>query len=135
METQQIRNKVANIFFGSIIIAGLFMSYGAYVATQVFANQPVEEIEKLDKNLTNDRPTTRWRLNSNGYSQRYVELSGSNRVERMHSLLAAYGHDNYEVWQTVARIHQIYPEMLICVTYADSSIGRFLKTANNLGNV
>lgn len=135
METQQIRNKVANIFFGSIIIAGLFMSYGAYVATEVFANQPIEETETLDENLTNRKPAPYRRLNSNGYSQRFVVLTGTNRVERMHQLLAAYGHDNYEVWKTVARIHQIYPEMLICVTYADSSIGRFLKTANNLGNV
>lgn len=141
MTTQQVRNKVANIFFWSIIIAGLFMSYGAYVAHHVFANElvnqtlPTQSLVKQDDNLVNQKPTTRWRLNSNGYSQKYVELSGSNRVERMRSLLQAYGHDNYEVWQTVARIHQIYPEMLICVTYADSSIGRFLKTENNLGNV
>lgn len=145
METQQIRNKVANIFFASIIIAGLFMSYGAYVAQQVFANDDMskktdnipisQNYEQKDENLTKIKPTTRWRLNSNGYSQRYVELSGSNRVERMHSLLAAYGHDNYEVWQTVARIHRIYPEMIMCVAYADSSLGKFLKTKNNLGNV
>ena len=96
METQQIRNKVANIFFGSIIIAGLFMSYGAYVAQQVFANElinqtlPTKSLVKQGDNLVNKKPTTRWRLNSNGYSQRYIELSGSNRVERMHSLLQAY---------------------------------------------
>jgi len=136
METQQIRNKVANIFFGSIIIAGLFMSYGAYVATGVFAKDHIAQVDEMvDDNLTDKRPTTRWRLNSNGYSQRYIELSGTNRVERMHSLLSNYGHDNYEARQTVARIHKIYPEMLICVAYADSSLGRFLKTKFNLGNV
>ncbi len=142
METQEIRNKVANTFFGSIIIAGLFMSYWAYVAyayddmSKKDDNLPISKTnEQKDDNLTAERPTTRWRLNSNGYSQRYIELSGTNRVERMHSLLAAYWHDNYEVWQTVARIHRIYPEMIICVAYADSSLGKFLKTKNNLGNV
>ena len=138
---EQVRARVANIFFGSIIIAGLFMSYGAYVAQQVFANDLVNQtlstksLVKQDDNLVNQKPTTRWRLNSNGYSQRYVELSGSNRVERMHSLLQAYWHDNYQVWETVARIYRVYPEALICIAYADSSLGRFLKTENNLGNV
>lgn len=135
LTTQQVRNRIANIFFGSIIIAGLFMSYGSYVA---YGSQELSDSQNgsvLDDNLTNNKPTPRWRLNSNWYSQRYVELTGEDRVQRMHQLLSAYWHDNYQVWETVARIYRVYPEALICIAYADSSLGRFLKTENNLGNV
>lgn len=138
MTTEQARNKVANIFFGSIIIAGLFMSYGAYVATEVFANQPVEEIEKLDENLTANKPTTRWRLNSNGYSQRYVELSWNTRDDRAIELLQVYGFDWPQVWLSIKKIAWdwgVYPEAIICIAYADSSLGKFLKTKHNYGNV
>ena len=32
-------------------------------------------------------------------------------------------------------IYLIKPEMFVCIMYADSSLGRFLKTKHNYGNV
>ena len=52
----------------------------------------------------------------------------------MKQLLSAYGKDNYATRETVGQIHRVYPEVLICIAYADSSLGRFLKTDNNFGN-
>lgn len=37
--------------------------------------------------------------------------------------------------KTIARIHKIKPEVIICIAYADSSLGKYLKTKNNIGNV
>ena len=48
METQEIRNKVANIFFGSIIIAGLFMSYGAYMGISP-VEASLDEVQTVQK--------------------------------------------------------------------------------------
>ena len=54
----------------------------------------------------------------------------------MRELLAHYDNaPEYEVRQVVARIYRVYPEALICIAYADTSLGNFLKTANNIGNV
>lgn len=139
MTTQQARNKVANIFFGSIIIAGLFMSYGAYVATEVFAKEGVSwNAIPQDDNLIDNKPTPRWRLNSNGYSQRYVELSWNTRDDRAIDLLNAYWFTGVDVWLSIKKIAWdwgVYPEAIICIAYADSSLGRFLKTKHNYGNV
>lgn len=114
-----------------------------FISYYVYANDELDNTSSLgntdnsivDDNLTNKKPTEWRRLNSNGYSQRYVYLTGTDRVERMHQLLAHYWHDNYEVWQTVARIYRVYPELMICIAYADTSLGRFLKTASNIGNI
>lgn len=54
----------------------------------------------------------------------------------MRELLSHY--DNapaYEVRQVIARVYRVYPEILIAIAYADSSLGNFLKTPNNIGNV
>ena len=89
------------------------------------------------ENLITKKPTTWWRLNSNWQSQRYVPLTG-DRITRMKWLLKAYDLDPEELRpaiRTIARIHRIYPEAIICIAYADSSIGRYSKTKNNPGNV
>ena len=91
-----------------------------------------------DDNLIKEKPTPYWMLNSNGYSQRYVNLTGEDRVTRMKQLLDAYGIDSEEYYpsiKAIARIHNVYPEALICIAYADSSLGKHLKTAHNYGNV
>lgn len=91
-----------------------------------------------DDNLTNVKPTERWRLNSNWYSQRYVELYGDTNQERIISLLNQYGfswEDTRYTIRTISRIYRVYPETIVCIAYADSSLGRFLKTEHNYGNV
>lgn len=53
-------------------------------------------------------------------------------------ILQAYGFNpntTRPALQTIARIHKVYPEVILCIAYADSSLGRHLKTTNNFGNV
>ncbi len=92
----------------------------------------------VDDNLTNKKPTEWRRLNSNGYSQKYTFLTWIGRDERAVELLQSYGFEWQETRntiKTISRIHRVYPETILCIIYADSSIGRFLKTAHNYGNV
>lgn len=119
------------------------MSYGAYVATgnsQVQAKTDnLRDIYVPESdNLTNKKPTTWRRLNANWYSQRYVYLSWNTRDDRAIELLDAYGFTWVEVWssiKTIARIWRVQPEMFVCLSYADSSLGKHLKTAFNWANV
>ena len=136
--TKQVRNAVSNIFFGSIILAGIvlsFISYFAYANNDVGSNSSSIAV---DENLTNKKPIEWRRLNSNGYSQKYVSLTWFGRDERAIQLLQAYGfkwQEERSTIKTISRIHRIYPETILCIIYADSSIGRFLKTEHNYGNV
>ena len=130
MTTQNVRDRVANIFFLSIIIAWLFMSYWAYYSQPVQAQHP-------DTNLISNKPAPYRRLNSNGYSQKYIELSWATRDERAISLLEAYWFDTEtrQSIKTIARIRKVQPEIIICISYADSSLGKHLKTQHNYWNV
>lgn len=102
------------------------------------AEEMTQKEQPIDENLINKKPTERRRLNENGYSQRYIELSWTNRDERAIQLLQAYGF-NWEQERnsikTIARIHRIFPQTFLCIMYADSSMGKFLKTERNYGNV
>jgi hypothetical protein len=99
-------------------------------------NTDTQLTPKVDPNLQNNKPTKRWRLNDNGVSQRYIYLEAEWREARMKELLSHYDRaPEYEVRKVVARIYQVYPEVLICIAYADTSLGNFLKTPNNVGNV
>lgn len=134
LSPRQVQDRVALYLFGTVILSGIFLSGLFYLSTTARGDLVPDPVI-VDDNLTNTKPTPWWRLNSNGYSQRYIPLVGVGREERMRELLSHYGHDNYEVWKTIARVYRVYPEILICIAYADSSLGRFLKTDNNFGNV
>lgn len=100
--------------------------------------ETVSKYNPIDDNLTDVKQETRWRLNSNGYSQRHLDLTGTTRQERIVSLLNQYGFDWEDTWyvlRTIGRIYRVYPETIVCIAYADSSLGRFLKTEHNYGNV
>lgn len=118
----------------------LFLFWGLRNISNLMKVEKVhwEYINATEKNnLENRKPVSRWKLNSNWYSQRYFELTGENKDQRAVQLLQNYGMGQGE-WQaikTISRIHKVYPEVLVCVMYADTSIGKFLKTAHNYGNV
>ena len=100
----------------------------------------VNKYTPMDDNLTNSKPTEWWRLNSNGYSQRYVQLYGDTKNERIISMLQSYGFEDAETEarpaiRTISRIFQVQPEIIVCIAYADSSLWRFLKTSYNYWNV
>lgn len=143
LDSVQVQDRLVVRAFATIMAVWLLLlMVGSLTMENAHADkiEPVvaeeeEEKQPVDENLTDQRPTDWRRLNSNGFSQRYIYLEGEGREERMKSLLASYWLYNYEVWKTVARIHRVYPETIICIAYADTSLGRFLKTENNLGNV
>lgn len=100
--------------------------------------ETVSRYNPIDDNLTDVKQETWWRLNSNGYSQRHLDLTGTTRQDRIISLLNQYGfdwEDTRYVLRTIGRIYRVYPETIVCIAYADSSLGRFLKTEHNYWNV
>lgn len=107
-------------------------------ARSVWADrQENDKVMTTTENTISTKPTKRWLLNSNNKSQRYIPMQGETRDERAQELLIAYWHPA-EYWDTfihVARVYEVYPEVLLCVTYADSSVGTQLKTKWNWGNV
>ena len=143
---QHIKKFFENVFLFvcGILIFTWLMWLSAYYLNNISkphqidwpSNPNVNTDTKLDPNLQSNKPTKRWRLNDNGVSQRYIYLVATWREARMKELLSHYDRaPEYEVRKVVARIYQVYPEVLICIAYADTSLGNFLKTPNNLGNV
>ena len=141
LTTNQVREKLFISFMIIIIFLWIILFYGSINTPNAYADRNQNTIEAegevLDDNITAERPTNWWRLNSNGYSQRYIHLTWNNKDDRVTQLLQTYGFE-WEEWngiKTIARIHRIQPEMFVCIMYADSSIWRFLKTKHNYGNV
>jgi hypothetical protein len=134
-EAQKIFDRTIYLTLGIIFFVWLI---GSIAKMMPKAHAQVIESDIISSwNLMDTKPTTRWRLNSNWLSQRYIPLTG-NRIERMERLLNTYDLDwkkLYPAIQTIARIHSIKPEAIICIAYADSSLWKYLKTANNFGNV
>lgn len=78
----------------------------------------------------------KWRCNADGLAQDMPDLQGSTREERMRELLAYYGKEYlYETFFYGGKMFGVYPELAICIAKADTSLGRFTKSQNNLGNV
>jgi len=91
-----------------------------------------------DEEIISSKPTKWWRLNSEWKSQKYTELEWEWRDNRAIELLTKYWHSWEAIRDTfihTARVHRIYPEVLLCITYADTSIGKHLKTPYNWWNV
>lgn len=129
------------VFLAGLCITVWLAWVWAYIANQSIKHNTTEPCVSvttgiIDPNLTNVKPTDYRRFNSNWWSQRYIELTSTGREARMKELLSHYDKaPEYEVRKVVGRIHRVYPEVLICIAYADSSLGNFLKTKNNIGNV
>lgn len=124
--------QVKTIFFWMIAI-GLLGSMILLYAPSMHTKQQIQE------NIIESKPTTWRRLNSNGKSQRYIPLQATGNLARINELLEAYNIGNsgesIQAIKVIARIHHIYPEVITCIAYADSSLGKYLKTAHNYGNV
>jgi len=119
-----------------IVLMAFFMNPWKHNVQSVPSTWAVNTGVSTDPNLINFKPTPRRRLNENGLSQRYIPLESEWREDRMKELLSHYDNaPDYTTRQVVARIYRVYPEALICIAYADSSLGNFLKTKNNFGNV
>jgi hypothetical protein len=104
----------------------------------------ISEIDRSDSHLTEIARNLIWRYNANGYAQSPVGLTASGTESRSKQMLIAYDFDKrfnltkdygWELFKKVGARYKIKPEFLVCVAKADSSLGRWLKTDNNIGNV
>lgn len=96
-----------------------------------------ETTPTVDDNLVNKDswcPDYR-RFNKNGWSQRCVTLSSVWVKLGTEELLKDYWLNNYNEREVMWRLHNIKTEVLVCITYADTSIGKYMKSKNNIGNV
>jgi len=65
-------------------------------------------------------------------------MEGSTVNERSQNFLDTYGKGIYRdlsFWDTVVEGTNIDRDMVICVAFAESTLGHYLATANNIGNV
>lgn len=85
-------------------------------------------------NATSGCPEYR-RFNNNWLAQRCSTLSTIGIPARTEELLQSYGLNNYNEREVIGRLHNIKTEMLVCISYADTSIWNFMKSENNIGNV
>ena len=94
-------------------------------------------VKVIDVNLVNKDswcPDYR-RYNKSWWSQKCMSLSKEWTSLRTEELLQKYGLNNYNEREVLWRLHDIKTEVLVCISFADSSIGKYLKSKNNLGNV
>lgn len=118
------------------------------VIPELIINTPqqelISEVDRSDSHLAEIAKNLIWRYNANGYSQSPVGLTASGVEERTKQLLVAYkfdetfnltNHYGWELFKKVGNRYKIKPEFLVCVAKADSSLGRWLKSDNNIGNV
>jgi len=104
----------------------------------------LSEIDRSDSHLAEIAKRLVWKYNANGFSQSPVGLTASGVADRSKQMLRAYKFDErfgltkhygWELFKKVGDRYHIKPEFLVCVAKADSSLGRWLKTDNNIGNV
>ncbi len=82
-----------------------------------------------------------WKLNEDCSSQKYIPMSPlakmGSRDDRVIELFEGFGYDAkqatdlWDVYRSAGRIGRIRGEFLVCITYADSSLGKALLTTNN----
>ena len=65
-------------------------------------------------------------------------MTGSTHLQRQIQFLSRYGVGTYRnivFRESVIKDTNIDIDMVICVAFAESTLGRYLSTANNIGNV
>lgn len=81
------------------------------------------------------KPTTRWLLNSEGQSIRYFDLKSKWVENRTNELLSIYWYDKHDTRHRIAKNHNVKPEVVVCIAWSETWIGRDTKGNNNIGNV
>jgi hypothetical protein len=74
-----------------------------------------DSLPQSDGNFT---PTT------SGGLEQFLQVNGASQVKEAADIFIAVGEK-----------HNVKPEVLVCIAQADSSLGKHLRTANNIGNV
>lgn len=123
---------------------------GIYSIYHVRASNDTQDID-LEKNTdtTQDCIDTRkklmlpswWKLNDQCRSQKYIKIIWEKREDRIIELFKWFwystweANDLWDIYRSSWRIGRIRWEFIVCVAYADSSLGKALLTKNNPWNV
>lgn len=65
-------------------------------------------------------------------------MTGKTLLERENQFLSRYGMGTYRqvaFREDVVKGTNIDKDMVICIAFAESTLGRYLSTSNNIGNV
>ena len=63
-------------------------------------------------------------------------MDGWKTEDRMWSLLDKYSlSEEYGSFVSAGKKYNVLPEFIVCISYADSDLGKALLTRNNIGNV
>lgn len=85
--------------------------------------------------VSSNKPTD-WRLlNSEGKSIRYFDLKSEWVYNRTNELLSIYWYKNHKIRHSIPKQHWVKPEVLVCIAWSETGIGRANKSTNNIGNV
>ncbi len=74
--------------------------------------------------IAKNAPTGNFTPTPDGGLDAFLEINGAEFVK-----------EAGDVFRAVGVIHNVKPEMLVCIASADSSLGKHLKTPYNIGNV
>lgn len=125
-----------------------FIAPGSNLTFSVFKNgAPIDPLSLLDASVVSDKD-----ILPDMYSIKYlrdkyarwVDVSDLPVVdwetvdERAQNFLASYGVGIYKTlsfWDTAVAGLNIDRDMVICVAFAESTLGRYLSTSGNIGNV
>jgi Peptidase family M23 len=125
-----------------------FISKGANITFMVFKDtMPIDPFDMLDASIVQDKSVL-----PEGYQIKYLRdkyarpidittlkiMSGSTLEERESQFLRAYGVGVYKLpafWEDAAKGTNIDKDVVICIAFAESTLGRYLSTSNNIGNV
>jgi hypothetical protein len=125
------------ILFIFLLWIGTYKQFGLLRNPTPIALAQETTTSKKDPNLSD---ATSWcpdyrRFNKDWVSQRCLTLSSVWVSLRTEELLKDYWLNNYNEREVMWRLHNIKTEVLVCITYADTSIGKYMKSNNNIGNV
>lgn len=135
MKKWQIRNylfnnnypcRPANIIIGTIIIIML-----------IFCIPRWEKSEQVNTELVG-KVHADFRVNSEWVAQAVPELQKRNWDDRMNEMLIRLWREEdvkKSRWMRVWYKHWIKPPVLVCIAKADTTLGKYLKSKNNIGNV
>jgi hypothetical protein len=107
----------------------------------------IDPFDMLDASIVQDKDVL-----PNGYQVKYLRdkyarpidvstlkvMSGDTLEERETQFLRAYGVGVYKslaFWEQAAQGTNIDKDVVICIAFAESTLGRYLSTSNNIGNV
>ena len=125
-----------------------FISKGANLTFMVFKDtMPIDPFDMLDASIVQDKAVL-----PEGYQIKYLRdkyarpiditnlkiMSGSTLEERESQFLRAYGVGVYKsaaFREAAAKDTNIDKDVVICIAFAESTLGRYLSTSNNIGNV